>query len=87
MVGRFQSLPYTDSMHIPPSQLSFQALRAVVEESVTRDGTDHSAIEPRIEKIMRELEAGRIELHFDDVTQTCNLLPTQESPPTARRHE
>jgi len=71
-------------MYIPHAQLSAAALRAIVEEFVTRDGTDHSAIEPRIETVLYELQAGRIELHFDDVTRTCNLLATVESPSTER---
>jgi uncharacterized protein YheU (UPF0270 family) len=64
-------------MHIPHTQLSSAALRAVVEEFVTRDGTDHSAVESRIEKVLHQLHAGRVELHFDDVTRTCNFLPVE----------
>ncbi len=36
-------------MRIPHTQLSSTSLRAVVEEFVTRDGTDHSSVERRIE--------------------------------------
>ena len=86
-VGGCLVWPYTDSMHIPHAQLSAAALRAIVEEFVTRDGTDHSAIEPRVEKVLRELHAGRVELHFDDVTRSCNLLAAKESPPSGRQHE
>jgi uncharacterized protein len=74
-------------MHIPPSQLSFQALRAVVEEFVTRDGTDHSAVERRIEKVLWQLQAGRVELHFDAEARTCNILPEEESPHAVGRDE
>jgi uncharacterized protein YheU (UPF0270 family) len=68
-------------MHIPPTLLSTGALRAVVEEFVTRDGTDHSSIERRIETVLRQLDAGIVELHFDDKTETCNILPAEEKPP------
>ena len=64
-----------------PTLLSPLALRAVVAEFVTRDGTDHSLVEPRIEAVMRQLDAGHVELHFDDETQTCNILPVEEKPP------
>jgi uncharacterized protein YheU (UPF0270 family) len=67
-------------MRIPHTQLSSAALRAVVEEFVTRDGTDHSSVERRIEKVLRQLHAGRVELHFDGQTQTCNILSIEESP-------
>ena len=30
---------------------------------------------------MRQLDAGHVELHFDDETQTCNILPVEEKPP------
>lgn len=65
-------------MRIPSKLLSPTALRAVVEEFVTRDGTDHSSVERRIESILRQLDAGRVELHFDDETKTCNILPAEE---------
>lgn len=67
-------------MLIPPTLLSPAALRAVVEEFVTRDGTDHSSVERRIATVMRQLDAGRVELHFDDRTKTCNIQPVNEKP-------
>ena len=63
-------------MHIPHRLLSPVALRAVVEEFVTRDGTDHSSIEQRIERVLGQLDVGSVELHFDQETQTPNILPT-----------
>ena len=68
-------------MRIPHTLLSPAALRAVVEEFVTRDGTDHSSVEQRIEKLMCQLDDGRVKLHFDDTTETCNILPVEEKPP------
>jgi uncharacterized protein YheU (UPF0270 family) len=62
-------------MLIPHSQLSPTALRAVVEEFVTRDGTDHTSVERRIEVVLRHLETGKVEVHFDDETETCNIVP------------
>ena len=53
------------------------ALRAVVEESVTRDGTDHSSVERRIETVLRQLDAGRVELHFDAEAETCHIVPVE----------
>ena len=58
---------------IPHKQLSTAALRAVVEEFVSRDGTDHSSVEERIEDVLSQLDAGLAELHFDDETKTCNI--------------
>ena len=75
------SCRYTDSKLVSHTLLSPTALRAVVEEFVTRDGTDHSSAERRIENVLRQLDAGRIELHFDAKTETCNILPVNENPP------
>lgn len=65
-------------MRIPHRRLSPAALRAVVEEFVTRDGTDHSGMSRRIEFVLLQLGAGGVELHFDEETGTCNILPVNE---------
>ena len=80
MVTDLRVVQYTESMRIPHTLLSPMALRAVVEEFVTRDGTDHSSVERRIETVMRQLDAGCVELHFDDKTETCTILPVEEKP-------
>ena len=64
-------------MHIPHRKLSAATLRAVVEEFVTRDGTDYSSVERRIEIVLRQLDAGRVTLHFDDQTKTCNIVTVE----------
>lgn len=66
-------------MRIPHRQLTPSALRAVVEEFVTRDGTDDSPLEPRIRQVLYYLEVGAVELHFEQRTKTCNILPVNES--------
>ena len=61
-------------MRIPHTKLQPATLRAVVQEFVTRDGTDHSSVARRVENVLRQLEAGRVEVHFDDKTETCNIV-------------
>jgi uncharacterized protein len=61
-------------MRIPHTLLSAAALQAVVEEFVSRDGTDQSSVERRVETVLSQLIAGKIELHFDDETNSCNIL-------------
>ena len=65
-------------MQIPHRLLSPFALRAIVEEFVTRDGTDHSSIERRIESVLRQLDGGHVELHFDGDTRTCNIVSVHD---------
>jgi uncharacterized protein YheU (UPF0270 family) len=74
-------------MRIPPTLLSPAALRAVVEEFVSRDGTDHSSVGRRIETVMRQLDSGIVALFFDDTTKTCNILPVDEKPPAGDADE
>ena len=64
-------------MRIPHTLLSSAALQAVVEEFVTRDGTDDTSIERRIETVLSQLDAGNLELHFDDESKSCNILPVR----------
>jgi uncharacterized protein YheU (UPF0270 family) len=54
--------------------LSAKALRGVVEEFVTRDGTDHTAAPQRVVDVLRQLDNGSAELHFDQGSRTFNVL-------------
>ena len=70
-------------MRIPYEKLAAGTLRAVVQEFVTRDGTDHSSVDRRVERVLRQLEVGHVELHFDDQTETCNIVTVKagDTPP------
>ncbi len=71
-------------MEIPLDQLSREALRSVVEEFVTRDGTDYGAVErsvdDKIEHVMRQLDAGEARIVFDPETETANVVMTRDIP-------
>ena len=67
-------------MRISHLLLTPAALRAVIEEFVTRDGTDNSSVEPRIQLVLRQLEVGTVELHFEQESETCNILPASSEP-------
>lgn len=53
-------------MIIPPDALKPDTLRALIEEFVTRDGTELSDADAKIEQVLRALRAGRAEIHFDE---------------------
>lgn len=65
-------------MEIPFTELTDEALRGVIEEFVSREGTDYGSIdfsfEKKIEQIKGQLMAGDIKLVFDAETQSCNLV-------------
>lgn len=61
-------------MQIPHTQLAPATLRAVVQEFVTRDGTDHSGVERRIGRVIQQLEHVQAQLHYDIESQSCNIV-------------
>lgn len=61
-------------MKIPHAELAADTLTAIVLEFVTRDGTDHSPVDRRVESVLRQLEKGEAELHFDPDSETCNVV-------------
>ena len=62
-------------MQIPHDQLSPEALRGLIEEFVTRDGTDLTEAARSIEKILAALTQGRAVIDFDEEEGTTQILP------------
>ena len=62
-------------IRIPPGDLAPKTLRGVIEEFVTRDGTDLFDAETKIRTVEGLLERGEVEIWFDEETRTCNILP------------
>ena len=67
-------------VRIPPEQLEPETLRAVIEEFVTRDGTDLSDVETRVRAVTDLLHRGDIELWFDKASRSCNIVTSQDRP-------
>ena len=66
---------------VPHTALSPEALRGLVEELVTRDGTDYGehekTLERKIADVMRQLERGEAKIVFDPDTETANVVPAR----------
>jgi uncharacterized protein YheU (UPF0270 family) len=67
------------SIHIiPVSKLSAKALQGVIEEFISRNGTDYGAIEAswetNIKQVKCKLKNGLAVLVFDDETETTNIF-------------
>jgi uncharacterized protein YheU (UPF0270 family) len=67
------------SVHIiPVNRLSSKALRGVIEEFISRNGTDYGEIEIPLEmsvkQVKNKLEKGSAVLIFDDETGTTNIF-------------
>ena len=68
-------------MEIPYSQLSDKALRAIIEEFVTREGSEYGPIEysfeDKVDHVIQQLERGEVIVTFDAASETCNLIPSR----------
>jgi uncharacterized protein YheU (UPF0270 family) len=66
-------------VEIPPARLSQAALDGLIEEFVTRDGTDYGPHEHSLEEkksaLARQLERGEVVIVFDAQSETCNIVP------------
>lgn len=66
-------------MNIPYEQLSQEALKAILEEYASREGTDYGEIsyslEQKVAMLRRQLERGEVSINFDISTETCSLIP------------
>ena len=67
------------SVHvIPIDRLDAEILQGVIEEFISRQGTDYGEIEASretsIRQVKRKLEKGLAVLVFDDETETTNIL-------------
>lgn len=83
-----QDRPSGRSAHpveIPPDQLSPEALRGLVEEFVSRDGTDYGAVERSLEQkvrdVLRQLERGEARIVFDPETESVNVVTSDQPRP------
>ena len=68
-------------MIIPYEKLSREALQGLIEEFVTRDGTDSGytkkSIEENVEMVMKQLQRGEAFIVYDEATQTANIASKQ----------
>jgi uncharacterized protein YheU (UPF0270 family) len=69
-------------VEIPYTDLAPETLRNLLEDLVTRDGTDYGAVEKTLEQktaaLLRQLESGEAKLMFDLTTETIGLMTSAE---------
>ena len=65
-------------VQIPVDALSRQALDGLIEEFVTRDGTDYGteerSLDDKKDAVRRQLDCGEIVIVFDPETETSNII-------------
>ncbi len=64
-------------MEIPFRELQAETLTAIIEEFISREGTDYglheSSLEQKVMQVMRQLERGDVVVTFDPESQSCDL--------------
>jgi uncharacterized protein YheU (UPF0270 family) len=66
---------------IAHEKLSAEALRGLIEEVVTREGTDNgytqATLERNVATVMGQLRRKEVVVVYDESTQTANIVATQ----------
>jgi hypothetical protein len=64
---------------IPHSELNPDTLQGLIEEFVTRDGTDYGfeerSLQEKVAAIRRQLDSGEVVILFSELQQSCNIVP------------
>ena len=70
---------------VPWDQLSPAVLSSVIEEFVTREGTEYGEndvlLATKVAQVRRQLEKGDIVVLFDGKSETVNLVTKRDVPP------
>jgi len=69
-------------IELTPDALSPEALRGLVEEFVSREGTDYGhvdrSLESKVTDVYRQLETGDATIVFDLETQSASIVSTRD---------
>lgn len=70
-------------MLIPPERLPNDVLDALIEEFVTREGTDYGSVEyllaDKVKHVRQQLMRGDIVISFNQETESCTLIGDKEA--------
>ncbi len=65
-------------IEIPPQRLSAEALAALIEDFVLREGTDYgereTPFDTKTDQVRRQIDTGKVVIVFDPDSETCNLM-------------
>ncbi len=63
---------------IPYDQLSSDALSGLIEEFITREGTEYGdrefSLEEKVTQVRSQLKSGKAVITYDERNQTCNIV-------------
>lgn len=71
-------------MIIPHKEIAVDTLQALIEEIVTRDGTDYGEHDvptsTKVRQVMRQLEREEIYIVYSELHETCTLVAKETLP-------
>ncbi len=69
-------------MNIPYQELDADTLTAIIEEFISREGTDYGeleySLEQKVQQVWKQLERGDVVLNYDPESQSCDLQRVAE---------
>lgn len=67
------------AMKIPYTELSEDALAGIIEEYVSREGTEYGdrefSLQDKVTQVKAQLQRGEVMIDFDPESETCHLIP------------
>lgn len=68
-----------EGIEVPYKQIAPDTLRRMIQEFVTRDGSDWAevgcSLEDKVVQVLQQLQNKRVKVVFDLKSQTANLVP------------
>jgi uncharacterized protein len=72
-------------MRIPHKALADDTLRNLIEEFVTREGTDYGdrlySLEDKVAQVRRQLDQGSVVIVYDPHAESCHIMPMESGAP------
>lgn len=69
-------------MIVPFKMINGETLRNLIEEFVSREGTDNGyeqSLNDRVEQVIRMLKSGELVVVFDQTTETANIIAKDQA--------
>lgn len=71
------------AVEIPKDRLEPETLRRIIEEYVSREGTDYGeheySLDQKIAHVMKQLDRGAVLIVFDSETESCNIITKEQA--------
>lgn len=69
-------------MIIPYQSLSSEALRSIIEEYISREGTDYGdyelSLEQKVQRLLPQVRSGDVLIVFDEMTESVQLVAKRD---------